>query len=265
MRKLILTLSNIAVVRKIVKALNLHGLGNWWLRHFPVVKTLPESDVRYRARRLDSLAMSVEMFDECILYPPSEMPKQVRTFADLGCNVGYFLCWLSHEAKSNQLKGLMVDANEETLEDARWHAEVNGLRNVHVLHGLVGNGDSADEADFFLHISNICSSATPPPETAASSTWTRKKVPCVSVEKNWRRLFGDEPCDLLKVDIEGAEMDFFKTETPFLRQVQIIIVEWHKWRVSLDEIKAFLGEQGFSLKTVVGENHELGTAFFFRK
>jgi len=265
MRKFILTLSKNAAVRKIVKALNLHGLGNCWLHRFPVVKTLPGSNVRYRARRLDSLAMSVEMFDDAFLYPPSEMPKNIHTFADLGCNVGYFLCWLSHMSKTKELKGLMVDANEETLEDARWHVEENGLRNIHVMHGLVGNGESDNKADFFLHLSNICSSATPPPDQAASSTWTRKKVPCIGIEKNWRQLFGDEPCDLLKVDIEGAEMDFFKTETSFLRQVKIIIVEWHKWRVSLDEITAFLGEQGFSLKTVVGENNELGTAFFSRK
>jgi hypothetical protein len=50
-------------------------LENWWLRHFPVVKTLPGSDIRYRARRLDSLAMSLEMFDECTLYPPSLVSK----------------------------------------------------------------------------------------------------------------------------------------------------------------------------------------------
>jgi hypothetical protein len=37
-------------------------LGNWWLRHFPVVKTLPDSNIRYRARRLESLGLSVEMF-----------------------------------------------------------------------------------------------------------------------------------------------------------------------------------------------------------
>ena len=72
------------------------------------------------------------------LYPTSNMFDGIRTFAALGCNVGYFTCWLCHQLKSTQLKGLMVDAHADAIEDARWHVATNNLRNVHVLHGLVG-------------------------------------------------------------------------------------------------------------------------------
>jgi hypothetical protein len=43
------------------------------LRRFPVVKTLPGSGMRYRARRVESLALSVEMFDKGTLYSTSNM------------------------------------------------------------------------------------------------------------------------------------------------------------------------------------------------
>jgi len=89
MRKLILKLTGSTIVRKTVKFLRLHLLVNWWLHRFPVVKTLPGSGIRYRARRVESLALSVEMFDKGTLYSTSNMSGEIRTFADLGCNVGY--------------------------------------------------------------------------------------------------------------------------------------------------------------------------------
>jgi Methyltransferase small domain len=94
------------------------------------------------------------------LYPTSNMFDGIRTFADLGCNVGYFTCWLCHQLKSTQLKGLMVDAHADAIEDARWHVATNNLRNVHVLHGLVGTrGKGASE--FFRACFKCCFNRNP--------------------------------------------------------------------------------------------------------
>lgn len=265
MRELILKLTQSAAVRRVVTALRLHLLGNWWLRHFPVVKRLPASGIRYRARRLDSLALSVEMFDESSLYSVADFPAPIRTFADIGCNVGYFTCWLSHQTRNGRLKGIMVDANPEAVEEARWHAQANGLNDVHAVNGLVGPGLEQGEADFFLHRSNVISTAMAPDDANTSPAWKRIKVPCVSIEKTWAKLFGDEACDLLKVDIEGSEMVFFKAETAFLKQVQVILLEWHKPQVTMADFQDFLGQQGFTIKTVLHEGPQVGTALLVRK
>jgi FkbM family methyltransferase len=265
MRKLTLELSRSAIVRKAVKFLRLHLLVNWWLRHFPVVKTLPGTGIRYRARRVESLGLSVQILDENSLYSIPDVPGGIRTFADLGCNVGYFTLRLCQQMKSTQLKGLMVDANAEAIEDAQWHITTNHLSNVHALQGLVGTREKGGQANFFVHTSNVCSTAAPPENSLKdANTWTRVQVPCIGVEENWRKFFGDERCDLAKIDIEGSEMDFFRNETDFLRRVQTIIIEWHKWKVSLDEIKQFLSAQGFSLKSILHEDSEFGTAIFSR-
>ena len=122
-----------------------------------------------------------------------------------------------------------------------------------------GNG----EASFFLHTSNICSAAIPPDTNPDSSaTWTQVTVPCVNFTENWRKHFGNESCDLLKIDIEGSELDFLRNEAPFLKSVQTILIEWHKWRVSLNELKTFLTTNDFSLKTILHEDAERGTAVF---
>jgi len=265
MRKLILRLAGSQSLRKTVKFFRLHLLANWWLRCFPVVKTLPASGIRYRARRVESLGLSVEMFDRGELYSTSDLPQNIGSFADLGCNVGYFTCWLCDRMNNRQMRGLMVDANVEAVEDAEWHVKVNDLANVHVLHGLVGTENKGGQASFYLHTSNVCSTAAPTDESLnKANTWKRVQVPCVNLEENWRSNFGDAPCDLLKIDIEGSEMDFFRNETYFLQRTGAILIEWHKWRVTLAEIETFLSKQGFVLKKILSEGDGLGTALFVR-
>lgn len=265
MRKLILRLAGSEMLRKTVKFLRLHLLANWWLHCFPVVKVLPASGIRYRARRVESLGLSVEMFDVSYLYSLSDLRSNISTFADLGCNVGYFTCWLCDRLNSRQVKGLMVDGNAEAIEDAQWHVKVNNLRDVHVLHGLVGVESKSGHANFFLHASNVCSTAAPSDkELEKSNTWTRVQVPCVNLEDNWQSHFGNRPCDLLKMDIEGSEMDFFRNEPLFLQRTKAILIEWHKCRVTFPELEALLSERGFMLKKILYECDAAGTALFVR-
>jgi FkbM family methyltransferase len=266
MRNLIFRLIGSKNVRTAIKILRLHLLGNWWLRHFPVVRTLLGSGIRYRARRLDSLALAVEMFESDTVYSASDLPPNIRTFADLGCNVGYFTCWLCDHFKLRQVKGLMVDANADAVEDARWQVAANNFSDVHVLHGLVGTGRKDGDATFYLHAANVSSSAVPSEDALRQAfTWTQVQVPCLSVEESWQSLIGDAPCDLLKVDIEGSEMDFFRAEPAFLKRVRTIVVEWHKWQVSFAEMEKLLAGQSFALKSIVREDPKYGTAVFSRK
>ena len=265
MRNLFIKLIGIKKVRTVIKFLHLHTLGNWWLRRFPVIKTLPGSGIRYRACRGDSVALAVEIFEHGQVYSLANLPGNIRTFADLGCNVGFFTCWLCDQLKTTQLKGLMVDANAEAVEDARWQVAANGLKDVQVLHGLAGTRTDTGEATFFLHATNVNSTAVPTDASLQEAfTWKKVSVPCLSLEEQWSKKFGGENCDLLKVDIEGSELDFFRNETIFLRRVQAIIVEWHKWKVTLAEVEQALVAQGFSLKSTMAEDARCGTAIFLR-
>jgi FkbM family methyltransferase len=266
MRKLISRLSRSAVLRRLVRTLRFHGLGNWWLGKFPLTKRLPGSGVIYRATRLESIPLAVEMFDQDRLYDPGLLPRDFTTFADLGCNVGYFTCWLAHLAQGRKLRGLMLDANPRAVEEAVWHARANGMDDVHGIYGIVGEGKPGDEAEFYLYESNICSASQVPDtvKLGLKGKWEKIEVPCVRVEEHWRRHFQEARCHLLKVDVEGSEMQFLKAETPFLERVDAILLEWHKWRVNLDEIKTFLAGQGFAFAKTLEENDQMGTAYFQR-
>ena len=266
MRRLITSLSRSAFARKCVKALHVHQLANAWLRLRPAVKRLPGSGVIYRATRLESIPLSVEMFEKGNLYDASLIPEHFQTFVDLGCNVGYFTCWLKHLAGSRTLRGLMLDANPYAVEEAQWHARANSMPEVLGLHGIVGEGKPGEFTEFYLYESNICSTSHLPDleKMGLKGKWEKIRVPCVNVGEHWRKHFGTARCDLLKIDIEGSELGFLKAERSFLELCDSVLVEWHKWTVSLQELQSFLDTQGFRYVKTIEENEQMGTAFFRR-
>lgn len=266
MRKFISWVSRSAAARRAVQVLHVHKLANAWLRRFPMVKRLPGSQVIYRATRVESIPLASEMFEKGALYDASLLPKNFTTFADLGCNVGYFTCWLAHLAGGRRLKGLMLDANPHAVADARWHAKANGMNEVADVHGIVGEGARGGSADFYLYESNICSTSELPDveKMGLKGKWERISVPHVVVEDEWKKRFNGTRCHVLKIDVEGSEMNFLRAEESFLALVDSIIVEWHKWRVNLAEVRGFLESRGFRHLQTIEENDQMGTAVFAR-
>ena len=267
MRRLITSLSRSAFLRRVVQWLKLHKAGNAWLRKFPLTRKLPGSGVVYRATRLESIPLAVEMFEKGNLYDAALLPKVFLTFADLGCNVGYFTCWLAHLAAGRTLRGLMLDANPQAVEEARWHAQANGMREVFGVHGIAGEGAPGEFAEFFLYESNICSTSHMPDtqQMDLKGKWEKIRVPCVSIGEEWRKCFGDTRCDVLKIDIEGSELNFLRGSEEFLKLCGSVLVEWHKWTVNLAELQEFLSGQGFAFVKTVEENDQMGTAYFRRQ
>ena len=233
MRQLVTTLSRSALLRKVVRSLRLNRLGNAWLRRFPSIKTLPNSGIRYRATRLESIPLAVEMFEKNALYDSSLLPKGYTTFIDLGCNVGYFSCWMMHLAEGRKVKGLMVDANPEAVVEAAWHAQANGMTALQGLNGIVGEGNAGAQAEFFLYESNICSMSELPDMAALGLTgkWEKISVPHVSVEAEWKKKFGDMRCHVLKIDVEGWEVPIFRGATHIMQSDKFkeagICLEWN--------------------------------------
>jgi hypothetical protein len=47
--------------------------------------------------------------------------------------------------------------------------------------------------------------------------------------------------------------------------VDAVLIEWHKWRVTLDDVRALLEPRGFAFIKTVEENEEMGTSYFERR
>jgi FkbM family methyltransferase len=231
------------------------------------VKRLAGSGLVYRAVRLESIPLATEMFEKGNLYDVSLLPQNFTTFVDLGCNVGYFTCWLAHLAHGrSKIRGLMIDANPDAVRESQWHMQANRLDEVFAINGIVGEGRPGEFSEFFLYESNICSMSHLTEEVRQNlkGKWTKILVPSVSLETYWQQHFGNTRCNLLKIDIEGSEMNFLRTEPSFLKLVDSILIEWHVWGSSLDSIRNILAQQGFSYVKTIEESQTMGTAFFQR-
>jgi FkbM family methyltransferase len=250
----------------VVRALRLRQLAGWLLRLAPRERTLPGSGARYRCRYLETILLADELFHRNV-YRKAIDSAGVKTFVDLGCNVGLFPVLLTEMTGRRDLQGLLIDANPEMIQEAAWHVKANQLDRVIPVFGLAGAAHAGQTVDFYLLPSNLGSSQFPvyEPGKPRKGAWKKITVPCVDVETLWREHFGDVRCDLLKIDIEGSEKTFLQTDQQFLRRVDSIILEWHKWIVSRAEVETMLGERGFRLVEVLEELPQTGIAWYKRK
>ena len=246
-------------VHVLVRTLRLRVLAELFLKVVPLKRRLP-GDLTCRLRHLESFFLADEIFTRDFYGEPAR--SGVKSFADIGCNMGFFALLMARETGNRAIPGLLVDANPAMIGEARAMARENALTALRFAEGIAG----ADTPDFYIHPSNLGSSRFPmdEPGRVSKGGWKKIESPLVDVGARWQAEFGDLPCDLLKIDVEGSELDFFKKESAFLARTAQIVVEWHTWIAGLDRVEETLHEHGFVLKKVLQEEPTTGVAWFIK-
>jgi FkbM family methyltransferase len=245
-----------------VKRLGIYHAADWALRFRPISKST-SGGFRYNMRSLASIVAAKEIF-ETETYEGPLRGESIRRFVDLGCNVGYFPILLAEMSHSRQLEGLMIDGNRTVLDEAEEHMKRNGLEGVHAILGLAGFSDARKEAEFQVTpSSHIASTATGKlnPDVPSAGRSVKVTVPCVNVEQAWEKRFGDAPIDLLKVDIEGMELELFRNAPGLLARSSRLLFEWHKWQVSIADCAVELAAAGFERPAAIWEDQQHGIAY----
>ena len=253
-------------LRLVLNALRFRELTAWVLRHRPIVRQVPGSTLEYRITGVDQFLVARELFGEGEYAALSRFPG-VRTFADLGSNVGYFSLYLASLNDRSALRGLAIDAHPGMVDATRWHLEHNGLRGVEPLWGLVGSASEGEKARFFVNVDAPGSSQfdRAPEGNVTKNPWREIAAPALSLADEWKRRFGDAPCDVLKVDIEGSEEMFLRKESAFLQRVGILVIEIHKWLVDAATIDAFLAERGFESRETMRSNADVHVVLYVNR
>ncbi len=245
-----------------IRALKLVELASTVLKLRPLRRTLPHGS-RYRVRYGESLLMADEIFRREVYRDPF-MGGPVRTFVDLGSNVGYFTCYAADRI-GNDAIGISVDANPKMAAETQWHIEQNGWGRVKGLWSVVGFPTDIESAPFFLNPSNISGSATVlNPNIPAKGAQQEITVPTVDLTRAWRDHAGDAPVDVMKVDVEGFEVKVLNTIPELLARTNSVVLEWHKWITSRDPVDEVLGRAGLRFTKVVTEDPHCGVAFYER-
>jgi FkbM family methyltransferase len=179
---------------------------------------------------------------------------------DLGANVGYFLFRVLDLIRRQHLDHVqpditMVEGSPETFRtlESRIRSQQLGPAKVHTVHGLVGrrNG-SALIRESAVHVK---SGIMDVPEGGGV------KVEFLDLDA----LMSDKlAIDLLKCDIEGAELMFLENHSDLLRKVKYAVFELHHDQCDTKKCVSILESMGFR-QTILRAHDSFCVSFHSRE
>jgi FkbM family methyltransferase len=227
-----------------MQILRMRMVASWFLRRWPLSRSYPSSVV-VEAADLESVFLCDEIFERETYRRVLDLAGEVKTVIDLGCNVGFFCCYLRHYFGRGDFLGFGIDANVAVLERAERNLHRNGLDAIELFYGLVGSVTDTSTHHFYVRASHLHSSQFMQEEAGKEGARTRIDVPVLIPGELWRDGYGDKPIDLLKIGIEGSEGKLLQTDPALFWQTKCVVLEWHKRLVSEEEIFPALRDFGF--------------------
>ena len=159
----------------------------------------------------------------------------IRSAVDLGCNVGYFSCYLQ-SLSGGQLDLTSIDANPWACERTRKHLTMNGYGG-RVINSAVGDHEGTVTLTIpRTHRAMASLSAAGLPADSDAIDVPMKRLDALLDEH------GVGTPDFFKMDIEGAEPLAFAGASPaFWRSIRVVLFEYHSAR---------FGAMGFGMEDV---------------
>jgi FkbM family methyltransferase len=227
------------------------GAARAWLRYAPaVVDAWKGETIRVartpvlvpgpRAIRLSVVAGNIRLhrlFD-AVLRPGA-------TVVDIGANIGYNAVYAATRVGASG-RVIAIEPAADNLAVLEQNIAATGLRNVTVRRAAAGR-DSGTR-DFFLR-GNTSAVNSFFPESCYAAVTGVVQVPVAPADD-----LVDGDADLVKIDVEGAELDVLAGMSRLLRHPRItLIVEWHPALqtaagYALDALPRWLLDRGFQLR-----------------
>jgi FkbM family methyltransferase len=201
-----------------------------------------------------------EIFFENEYKPVFELiPLPIR-WLDLGCHYGFFslyVSWLWKQSRnSTSIRGLLVDADSRVSLGVSSLINRNSLQeNLIFMYGAIASGSGHVSFNESEVMSSSLSSLLDNHTSITSSS-----VPIIDQHSLISHL--SPPYDLVKIDTEGGEFDFFLSYDLILSQTTHLVVEWHSWHRgggSAQQIIDLANGYGFSLLKEIQPPKPCGT------
>lgn len=171
--------------------------------------------------------------DRCYAFPTNTTGANV-TMMDCGANIG--LASIATKLDHPEARIVAFEPDPQLLMIAQRNIARWGLDDVELVQAAVW----IDEGTLPFKPDGADAGQVLPPAVGARGTTT---VPTIRL----RDRLG-EPIDLLKLDVEGAEVDVVLDCAPRLHQVNRLFVEYHSWigrEQRIDELLSVLRSSGF--------------------
>ena len=192
---------------------------------------------------------------------PEFSGKNAKLIVDLGANEGYYT--LKLKQNNPKCKVIAVEPNPLAFEVLEKNAKSNKLSDVILVNKAICSKNGKMALEIVEQVSAIGGKDL----GIMNRPWLKKemikkvKAECITLTKLFNE-YNIEKADILKIDVEGMELEILKSSKILLNKIHKIVVEWHSKKIR-DELKRFLKRNGFKL--VFEEERECGDLYFINK
>lgn len=215
-----------------------------------------------RCSAYSSIDIYTEIFKENVHFLiPQFSGKDAKLAIDLGANEGYYT--LKLKQNNPKCKVIAVEPNPLAFEVLEKNVKSNKLNDVILINKAVCNKNGKMTLEIVENVSAIGGKDL----GIMNRPWLKRemvkkiKVDCITLSKLLQEYKVDK-VDILKLDVEGMELEILKSSKNLLNRIHKIVVEWHSKKIR-NELKRFLKENGFKL--LYEEKRECGDLYFVNK
>jgi len=187
-----------------------------------------------------------------------------ETFVDVGANVGYYSLKIAKEYSSKGVNVIAIEAHPENYKALSKNTELNGFKCVTPINkavsdhkGTVTLYDRVDRRNRIRSEFYSLSNASLNESNIARPGGGSLEVECDTLDN----ILGDQKVDVMKIDIEGAEVSALNGAIHTLKKLRKIIVEVHSICNSDKVLQILADTHNFRCETIETGimNHIIGT------
>ena len=166
-------------------------------------------------------------------------------FIDCGCNYGFYSLYTASLSKINEI--ISIEASKNTLEELKKNLNLNNFKNVKIFNNAVSNS-VGENIEFHESINDWESSQT----HSNFETISKLAINSVTIDSLLQEYFLDEYLVVIKLDIEGNEINAIKGALNVIKKSEpLIIIEFSKFTFenldNIDYLKKFLIKYKYSI------------------
>ena len=184
--------------------------------------------------------------------------EENETFLDVGANVGAYSLMIANEYKDKGVKVIAIEAHPENFKALCRNIECNKFENIilainKVISDYKGSIDLYDRSHDGTRVDSemysICSDQRIDAYNILHPGGKSLQVECDTLDN----ILDTEKVDVIKMDVEGAEVLVLKAVTKTLGRIRKIVVEIHG--DNSENVERLLRSYGFNLEIISEKGH----------
>jgi len=179
--------------------------------------------------------------------------EENETFVDVGANVGSYSLMVANEYKDRAVKVIAIEAHPENYKALRRNIQCNKFENIIIpINKVVSNYKglvdlyerSYDGTRVDSELYSVCNDQRIDAYNVLHPSGKSLEIECDTLDNillNYR-------VDVIKMDVEGAEVLALKAATKTLERIRKVVVEIHGDKS--DDVKQVLRTHGFKVESI---------------